>query len=217
MGFVRGDETSLSLSRKRGVVEIRLLDIYMNYTIKENIIKEYIINKSKFIVCLIKLNTLNIDEEINNLKKIYKGATHYCYAYIFKNYEKCSDNGEPNGTAGIPILNVLKKNYLNHVLCVVIRYFGGILLGAPGLVRAYSNSTLLSLNGVNIIPFIEYESYSIKFSYSLEKEVSYILKDINISNKKFGELIEYEISVPKDELELLEKLKNMMVEIKKSD
>jgi len=214
MGFVRGDETSLSLSRKRGVVEIRLLDIYMNYTIKENIIKEYIINKSKFIVCLIKLNTLNIDEEINNLKKIYKGATHYCYAYIFKNYEKCSDNGEPNGTAGIPILNVLKKNYLNDILCVVIRYFGGIKLGAGGLVRAYSNTVSETIKEAEIIENLEYKSLIIEFSYESLKDIEYILKDYTVQ-KDFKEKIRFKINIESSKVNtIINKIKNINNNIK---
>jgi len=188
------------------------------FTIDMDNVEVLEVKKSKFIAVLKRVNNEEeVKKILSDLKTEYPNAKHYTYAYIIDSNKKMSDDKEPSGTAGAPILSILEKKNLNHVLCVVIRYFGGILLGAPGLVRAYSNSTLLSLNGVNIIPFIEYESYSIKFSYSLEKEVSYILKDINISNKKFGELIEYEISVPKDELELLEKLKNMMVEIKKSD
>ena len=73
-------------------------------------------------------------------KKEYKDSTHICYAYIINSSEKCSDDGEPNGTAGLPILNILKKNNLTNVLAIVIRYFGGIKLGAGGLLRAYSDA-----------------------------------------------------------------------------
>ena len=105
-------------------------------------INTIIINKSKFIALIYYIDNIN---EINNLldkvKKEYKDATHYCYAYILDNSEKANDDGEPTGTAGLPILNVLKKENLNHVLCIVVRYFGGIKLGAGGLIRAYSNAT----------------------------------------------------------------------------
>lgn len=102
---------------------------------------EIIIKKSKFIAKLYKINNLNeIDNVINDLKKEYKKATHICYAYIINGQEKAVDDGEPSGTAGKPILNVLQKRKLNEILVVVIRYFGGIKLGAGGLVRAYTKS-----------------------------------------------------------------------------
>ena len=119
-------------------------------SIKEEVINEIIINKSKFITVLTNINDINkIKEKLEDIKKTYKDATHYCYAYIINNHEKCSDNGEPSGTAGMPILNVLKQNNLTNILCVVIRYFGGIKLGAGGLIRAYSTSASEALNKAN--------------------------------------------------------------------
>ena len=102
---------------------------------------EIIIKKSKFITKLYEIdNTDCISEIIDNLKKEYKKATHICYAYIVNGQEKAVDDGEPSGTAGRPILNVLQKRKENNKLVVVIRYFGGIKLGAGGLVRAYTKS-----------------------------------------------------------------------------
>ena len=110
-------------------------------TIKENMTNDIIIKNSRFITKLVKVNNIDdIDKALNDLKEEYRGATHYCYAYIIGNIKRFNDDGEPGGTAGMPILNVLEKNNLNNILCVVIRYFGGIKLGAGGLVRAYSNS-----------------------------------------------------------------------------
>ena len=83
-------------------------------------------------------NIEDINNILNNIKNEYKDATHYCYAYIIDNTKRFNDDGEPGGTAGMPILNVIEQNNLNHVLIVVVRYFGGIKLGAGGLVRAYS-------------------------------------------------------------------------------
>ena len=97
------------------------------YTIKNLETSELEIKKSKFITKLFRVN--NIDEVntiLNNVKKEYSDATHCCYAYIVDNIKKSSDDGEPGGTAGIPILQVLEIQNLNYVLCVVIRYFGGI-------------------------------------------------------------------------------------------
>ena len=112
--------------------------------------KEIIINKSRFISIRYELNTLeDVDNILSALKKEHKKATHICYAYVYNRdcvREKCSDDGEPNGTAGYPILNVIKKKGLNNILVVVIRYFGGIKLGAGGLTRAYTKSAAEVLN-----------------------------------------------------------------------
>ena len=111
------------------------------YSIKNNIENTYIIKKSKFLTKLYKVNSIKeIDDILNNLKSEYSDSTHICYAYIINSKEKCFDDGEPSGTAGMPILNILKKNNISNILAVVIRYFGGIKLGAGGLTRAYSNS-----------------------------------------------------------------------------
>ncbi len=102
---------------------------------------ELIIKKSKFLTYLYKIDNLDeIKIIINDLKLEHKKATHICYAYKFEIYAKYYDDGEPNGTAGKPIFNVIEKKGLNNVLIVVVRYFGGIKLGAGGLFRAYSNS-----------------------------------------------------------------------------
>ena len=102
---------------------------------------EIIIKKSKFIAKLYNINDVNeIKDIINELKKEYKKATHICYAYSVNGQEKAVDDGEPSHTAGLPILNVIKKKNLTNILIVVIRYFGGIKLGAGGLVRAYTTS-----------------------------------------------------------------------------
>ena len=102
---------------------------------------EIIIKKSKFITKLYKINDVSeVNNIIEELQKEYKKATHICYAYIINGQEKAVDDKEPSGTAGRPILNVLQKRKLNEIMIVVIRYFGGIKLGAGGLVRAYTKS-----------------------------------------------------------------------------
>lgn len=106
---------------------------------------EIIINKSRFVAYFYNLENLNqVKEILNSLKVEHKKATHICYAYVYNKEivsEKCSDDGEPKGTAGYPILNVIKKKNLTNTLIVVVRYFGGIKLGAGGLTRAYSKAT----------------------------------------------------------------------------
>ena len=120
-------------------------------TITEIKTNEIIIHKSKFITIITPINSKEeITKILNKVKKEYKDATHYCFAYIIDSEEKCDDNGEPSGTAGLPILKVLKINNLTNVLCLVVRYFGGIKLGAGGLIRAYSTSASEALNKCTI-------------------------------------------------------------------
>ena len=184
-------------------------------TISNNIDNEIIINKSKFITKLIKINDKKeIREIIDDLKKQDKDATHICYAYIINGKMKAIDDGEPSGTAGVPILNVLKQNDLDYILGVVIRYFGGIKLGSGGLIRAYSNSITEALNKTTIKD-IEYgKLISIKFNYNDSKEIEYILKDYEIINKNYDDLIEFKL-IANDEL--INKLKkyNLKISIEK--
>ena len=110
--------------------------------LKQNCIEETIIEKSKFICyCFVVHSLQEVETCLSKLESEHIGATHICYAYRLLGYEKCSDNGEPQGTAGKPMLDVIKKKDISNVLVAVVRYFGGIKLGAGGLVRAYSNCT----------------------------------------------------------------------------
>ena len=124
--------------------------------IKENIINKLEVNKSIFYTDLIKVYSKDeIISELNNIKNKYKDATHYCYAYIIDDIKKSSDDGEPGGTAGVPIMETLNNKDLNYILCVVTRYFGGIKLGAGGLVRKYKKSLTTALDNINYIDLIE--------------------------------------------------------------
>ena len=111
---------------------------------------EIVINKSRFIAYLYELENLEVVKDIiAGLKKEQKKANHVCYAYVYNKdmvSEKCSDDGEPGGTAGYPILNVIKKKNRTNILVAVVRYFGGIKLGAGGLTRAYTKSAASVLN-----------------------------------------------------------------------
>ena len=170
------------------------------YTIKNNIDNTIIIKKSKFITKLFKINDISeINNIINNLKIEYKDSTHICYAYILNGLEKCIDDGEPSGTAGIPILNVIKKNNLNYILAVVIRYFGGIKLGAGGLVRAYANSVNDTLKLVNIVELIDGLNITITFNYDNIKFMESLLTNATIINKSYGESINYNLNISNSE------------------
>jgi len=164
--------------------------------IESNAMNEIIINKSKFITYLYKVKSkkefLNY---YNELKRKYKDATHICYAYIINNEIKYSDDKEPNGSAGLPIYNVLKNNNLNYIACFVIRYFGGIKLGGSGLVKAYSNSASLCLKNTNIIEIEKLYKIKIIVDYNLVNTIENILDKKNILNKSFDNKIEYIVLV----------------------
>lgn len=107
----------------------------------------FIENKSKFISLLIPLTSKEeYKDKLLEVKKIYPNATHYCYAFNFKGYAKASDDSEPKGTAGKPILRVLQLKNIDNGLLVVIRYFGGIKLGASKLLRTYVKASSEVIN-----------------------------------------------------------------------
>lgn len=174
------------------------------YSIKENTNNEIIIKNSKFICYLYKVKDINeIEYYLNNIKNIEKDATHYCYAYIINDLKKSSDDGEPSGTAGFPILKVLENNNLFNILAIVIRYFGGIKLGAGGLVRAYTKSVTNTLSKDNIINLTPGYNITIEFNYNQIKEIDYLLKDITINKKEFNNTIIYNIDIPIQFLEII--------------
>ena len=180
--------------------------------IENNVTNILEIKKSKFITLLIKIDDINnVDKYLNDIKKEYKDATHYCYAYIIDNYKKFSDDNEPGGTAGSPIMQVLEKNNLNYVLCIVIRYFGGIKLGAGGLVRAYSKSVVECLNNSEIIKLVKGKNIIIKFNYDKINTIDNILKDSLIINKCFDEVITYEVNIEEDTISKLEGVCDVIV------
>ena len=146
--------------------------------IKVSIINKLEVNKSIFYTDLIKVYSKNeIISELNNIKNKYKDATHYCYAYIIDDIKKSSDDGEPGGTAGVPIMETLNNKDLNYILCVVTRYFGGIKLGAGGLVRAYRKATIEAINNSTLLDLIDGYEIIIKVSYNEQKDLEYLLKD----------------------------------------
>jgi len=183
------------------------------YTITNNIKYELIIKNSKFIAIVNKINNINdINNRLNNIKKEYPNATHYCYAYIIDNNKKASDDGEPSGTAGIPILKVLENNNLTNILVIIIRYFGGIKLGANGLIRAYTKCTSNAIKEATLNELVSGYNIKITFNYMKQKEVDYLLKDQKINNKQYDNLITYNIDIEKEFIDVLNK-NNLDIEI----
>lgn len=174
------------------------------YIIRNNIDDEQIIKNSRFITRLVKITKKDeVEDILNNVKKEYPKATHYCYAYIVNDYKKASDDGEPGGTAGMPILNVLEKEDMTSVIAIVVRYFGGIKLGAGGLVRAYSSSVRDTLKKADKILLIEGVQIKITIPYDRQNELNYILKDSEIVDKTFTDKVTYIINCSKEMSEKL--------------
>ena len=102
---------------------------------------EIVIKKSRFLGFIYEIdNEEDIKNILNNIRKEHKKAKHFPYAFKLNNTAKKSDDKEPSGTAGLPIYNIIEKNNLNNILIIIVRYFGGIKLGAGGLIRAYSHT-----------------------------------------------------------------------------
>ena len=139
------------------------------FTIVKDFRQEIVIEKSRFICTLKKVqNEAEAQEFIKAIKKEYWDATHNCSAYIIDEMaQRSSDDGEPSGTAGLPMLEVLRKNKLTNTAAVVTRYFGGIKLGAGGLVRAYTNSVAEAVRGTGIAQKVLVSRFS--FIYDLNE------------------------------------------------
>lgn len=184
--------------------------------IKNNVSNELIVKKSKFITYLFYINNFDdIDKYLKEIKLKYKDCTHICYAYVFENLKKYNDDNEPGGTAGLPILNILEKNNLTNVLAIVVRYFGGIKLGANGLIRAYSNSIKKALNQTEILEYIKKIEIEITTNHDNLKLLNSITNNLNIINKSFTNNITYTILLDeKDKDNFIKQLKDIDITYK---
>lgn len=173
-------------------------------TLKSNSINEIIIKNSRFITLLYKLNDVNeVNSIVDEVKEFYPKANHYCYAYITDNARRSSDDGEPGGTAGAPMLNVLDKEKLINVLAITVRYFGGIKLGAGGLVRAYSKSVRDAVIASDLVDVVKGYRMNVIISYDMQKNLDYLLKNYVVVNKQFNDKVIYTILLPIDKLSIL--------------
>lgn len=169
-------------------------------TIKKIVISEQIINKSRFITSLFPVESPSDALAIlKSVKKEYYDATHNCYAYIIgdnSEHIKYSDDKEPSQTAGVVIYEVLKKNNLTNVLCIVTRYFGGVKLGSGGLVRAYSGSAAKAVEAAKIIEIISMTSISITCSYEVLDLIQNYLKDYELTDSVYTDRITLKYLIP---------------------
>ena len=159
------------------------------------------------------------EEDIrSNLKQVqtdFPNATHYCYGAVFggtNRSERSSDNGEPSGTAAKPILSVIRGNDLTDTMVVVVRYFGGIKLGIPGLIRAYKTSSAEALDNAGVVEKIAGDWFRLGFGYDRLPQVMKLLKDMDLRQRAqdFGNSCTLEawvrLASEKDFLEKLDKL-----------
>lgn len=156
---------------------------------------------SKFIAEAFPVHSeAEVKEHVAEIKKKYFDAKHHCYAFMIGSDKACyrsSDDGEPSGTAGKPILNQILSKDVTNVCVVVTRYFGGQLLGVPGLINAYKSAAREALDNCSIVEKTIDEVYSLEFDYPLLNEVMRILKDENLQqqNPKFEIRCYLEISI----------------------
>lgn len=182
-------------------------------TIKEISSAEIVEKKSKFIANIFYVESIeDVENKLKEIRKKYYDAKHNCFAFRLDkdNISRFSDDGEPSGTAGSPMLNILEGRNLSNVLVVVTRYFGGILLGTGGLVRAYSDATIKAIENANIVSKVFGNVVNIEVEYKDLDNFKYYLKNenINIEDISYVEKIIIKIELTDEELKKINQLKN---------
>lgn len=179
-------------------------------TLKENGNHELVIKKSRFICTMKRTESVEEAQEfIVEINKKYHDATHNTFAYTIglnDNQVKASDNGEPSGTAGIPELKALQLMKLKNVTAVVTRYFGGIKLGAGGLIRAYSNSVTEAVEAIGVVRCVLQQDISFDIPYNRIDEIHHYLKtnDVFIANQQYATAVTITVSLDLDDIEKFE-------------
>ena len=164
---------------------------------------EFIEKKSRFIGYVKPVKTQDeASEFINSIKSKHWDASHNVSAYVLRdnNIQRSSDDGEPSGTAGVPVLDVLLKENLVDVCVVVTRYFGGVLLGAGGLIRAYSHASKLAVASGNIITMAPCKVLKTEVEYSFYERLNILLNDFsaNIESSDFSDVVTVKFSIKAD-------------------
>lgn len=175
---------------------------------------EFVEKKSRFIGYVKPVKTQQeATEFISKIKSKHWDATHNVSAYVLRenNIQRSSDDGEPSGTAGVPVLDVLLKENIVDVCVVVTRYFGGTLLGAGGLIRAYSHGSKIAVDAGNIITMAPCKILSCSVDYSFYERLNIMLNDINanIENSEFADKVIVTFSIKAD---LVDSLRNKLIE-----
>lgn len=154
------------------------------YSIEAPLIHEIEIKKSRFFTYLIPIESeADFQEELAAIRKEHYKATHHCQAFILGDdsmIQRMSDDGEPAGTAGVPMLEVLKQENLTYVMAVVVRYFGGVKLGSGGLIRAYSNAVSEALKEATIIKNINQMMVNVELRYDQMDSFTYYMSQTEL-------------------------------------
>ncbi|WP_162146880.1 IMPACT family protein [Acholeplasma granularum] len=173
------------------------------YYLEKQVESKIIIDRSEFIGILTPISdTKEIPEILKSIRKKYPKANHYVTAYVLDNTQGSNDDGEPSGTAGVPVLEILNVHQLKNVLAVVVRYFGGIKLGAGGLIRAYAKSASDVISHASLLEKILMHNYEITFTYDLISKIDHIFNDY-VTDKSYLSDVTYTLSF-KSNMELLD-------------
>ena len=191
----------------------------MNLTIAKDFQHEIEIKKSRFICHLKRISS---EEEARDfiaaIKKEHHKANHNCQAFVIgdnQEIQRTSDDREPSGTAGVPMLEVLKKREIINVCAVVTRYFGGIKLGAGGLIRAYAGSVSQALDAVGLVKIVEQQELILTLDYALYDSLNNFL-EVPIADSSFTDKVRVNIFLDDDQVEnfksdLVEKFNNKII------
>ncbi len=201
-------------------MEIQNKDSY--FTISEKTEAEFKDKASKFIAFAFPFSNIeNLKKHLDELKSIHPKARHFCWAYkigIGKDNFRSNDDGEPSGSAGKPILNAILSKNLSDILIIVVRYFGGTLLGVPGLINAYKSASLDAISNATIIEKFVYEKYILKYDFEKTNEIMRVVKefDLKIVGQDYSDKCELTVEIRLGLVEtVLEKFDNLRcVEVK---
>lgn len=194
------------------------------YTIEKPSVAEFKDRGSKFLAYAYPIQTVeDFKKHLKALKEEHPKAVHHCFAYRLgtdNNNFRANDDGEPSGSAGKPILGQIDSKQLTNIAVIVVRYFGGTLLGVPGLINAYKTSTSMALQVTPIVQKPVLEEYELQFDYTMMNDVMIIVKRFHcvVLQNEMQLFCRLQVGVPKAEESLfLEKLKDFhSVEVKKS-
>ncbi len=185
----------------------------MSKSIFEPMVHTIEIKRSEFICHTKHVNTKQEAEDfINEIKLKHKNATHNCSCYITDGFERVDDDGEPSGTAGLPMIEVLKHHDLTNLAVVVTRYFGGIKLGGGGLIRAYAKSVSELINHAHIDVLTPGFMVDIAMTFSDTKQIDHYLKTKNIElvDRSFTNVVNYKVKIFSDQFDIIKSEINLI-------
>lgn len=177
-------------------------------SIKKLVESTLVINKSEFINFLYPVSSVDdANKYLEEIKNLHPNANHHCFAYVIghnQEFQKFSDDGEPSRTAGMPMLEVLKKNDLTNVLNISVRYFGGIKLGAGGLVRAYTKSCSEGIKLSNFSYLTTFNKVSVTIPFDEIGHVEkYIRENTTLLDTSYDQSVHYKIEILESDLQMI--------------